>query len=162
MNDLFAPPAEAWQRLAPRAANARALDTAIGNLLWLAAVVVAAWLFLPWWAPALAGALGLVWLVYISVRAWRWTRAFGFAEREHDLVIATGLWSRKLAVIPYSRMQSVQVHSGPIERLWGIARVSLVTASVETRATIPGLAEADATRLRDRLIVAGEEQALPL
>jgi len=162
MNDLFAPPAEAWQRLAPRAANARALDTAIGNLLWLAAVVVATWFFLPWWVPVLAGAVGLVWLVWITVRAWRWTRAFGFAERERDLLIATGLWTRKLTVIPYSRMQSVQVHSGPIERLWGIARVSLVTASVESRATIPGLAEADATRLRDRLIVAGEEQALPL
>ena len=162
MNDLFAPPVEAWQRLEPRAANARALDTAIGNLLWLVPAVVATWLFLPWWVPVLAGGLGLLLLVWATIRAWRWTRAFGFAEREHDLVIATGLWSRKLAVIPYSRMQSVQVHSGPIDRLWGIARVSLVTASVETRATIPGLAEADATALRDRLIVAGEEQALPL
>ncbi|MDQ7991423.1 MAG: PH domain-containing protein [Propionicimonas sp.] len=162
MDDLFAPPAGAWQRLAPRAAPARALDTAIGNLVWLAAAVAAAWIFLEWWVPVLIGGLGLVWLVYITLRAWRWTRAFGFAEREHDLVISTGLWNRKLAVIPYSRMQSVQVHSGPVERLWGIAKVSLVTASVETRATIPGLTATDATRLRDRLIEAGEQQALPL
>lgn len=162
MDDLFTPPAETWQRLAPKAATARALDTALGNLIWLVPAVVATWIFLPWWVPALIGGLGLVWLVYFTVRSWRWTRAFGFAEREHDLVITSGLWSRKLIVIPYSRMQSVQVHSGPIERLWGIARISLVTASAETQATIPGLPAADATTLRDRLIEAGEEQALPL
>lgn len=162
MDDLFAPVSGAWQRLAPRAANARAVDTAIGNLIWLAAAVVAAAIFLPGWVPWLVAGVGVVWLVYITVRAWRWTRAFGYAERDADLLIRTGLWSRKLVAIPYSRMQSVRVTSGPIERLWGLARVSLVTASVETGATIPGLEGADATRLRDRLIEAGESQALPL
>jgi membrane protein YdbS with pleckstrin-like domain len=162
MDDLFAPPSGAWQRLAPRAANARAVDTAIGNLIWLAAAVVATVIFLPGWVPWLVAGVGAVWLVYITIRAWRWTRAFGYAERDADLVIRTGLWSRKLVAIPYSRMQSVRVSSGPIERLWGLARVSLVTASAETGATIPGLEDADATRLRDRLIEAGETQALPL
>lgn len=162
MDDLFAPPSGTWQRLAPRAATARAVDTALGTLLWVAVAVAAAWIFLPSWVPILVGALGLAWLTYITIRAWRWTRAFGFAEREQDLLVSSGLWSRRLVAIPYSRMQSVQVHSGPIERLWGLARVALVTASVETRATIPGLEATDATRLRDRLIEAGEEQALPL
>ena len=162
MDDLFAPPSGSWQRLAPRAANARAVDAAIGNLLWVVPGTVASWLLLPDWAPWLVGGVGLVWLVYITVRAWRWARAFGYAERAHDLLISTGLWSRKLVAIPYSRMQSVRVTSGPIERLWGLARVSLVTASVETSATIPGLEGDEATRLRDRLIEAGESQALPL
>ncbi len=162
MDDLFAPPSGSWQRLAPRAASARAVDTALGNLLWVVPLAVAAWLLLPPWAAWAITAAGAVWLVYITVRAWRWTRAFGFAERENDLLISTGLWSRRLVAIPYSRMQSVRVSSGPVERLWGLARVSLVTASAETAATIPGLEEADATRLRDRLIEAGESQALPL
>ncbi len=162
MDDLFAPPTGSWQRLAPRAANARAVDTAVGNLLWIAGAVAAAWFLLPSWVAWTVAGVGAVWLAWITIRAWRWTRAFGYAERENDLLISSGLWSRKLVAIPYSRMQSVRVASGPIERLWGLARVSLVTASVETSATIPGLEEADATRLRDRLIEAGESQALPL
>ena len=162
MDDLFAPPTGSWQRLAPRAANARAVDTAVGNLLWIAGAVAAAWFLLPSWVAWAVAGVGAVWLAWITIRAWRWTRAFGYAERENDLLISSGLWSRKLVAIPYSRMQSVRVSSGPVERLWGLARVSLVTASAETAATIPGLEEADATRLRDRLIEAGESQALPL
>ena len=162
MDDLFAPPTGSWQRLAPRAANARAVDAAVGNLLWIAGSVAAAWFLLPPWVAWTIAGVGVVWLAWITIRAWRWTRAFGYAERENDLLISSGLWSRKLVAIPYGRMQSVRVTSGPIERLWGLARVSLVTASVETSATIPGLEEADATRLRDRLIEAGESQALPL
>lgn len=162
MDALFAPPADTWQRLAPRAAPARAVDAVLGNLLVVTGAVVAAAFFLPWWAPLVVGAVGLAWLGFVAARSWRWAQAFGYAEREHDLVVRTGLWNRKLTVIPYGRMQSVQVHSGPVDRLWGLAKVALVTASVETRATIPGLAADEATRLRDRLIRAGEAQALPL
>lgn len=162
MDDLFTPDAEAWQPLAPRAATARMIETAVGNLVLVVLIVAACLFFLPWWAPLVAAGVGLVWLVWLTVRAWRWTRAFRYAEREHDLVIRTGLWNRRLSVIPYSRMQSVQVHSGPIDRLWGLARVSLVTASIESHASIPGLSSDVATHLRDRLIKAGETQALPL
>ncbi|MGC3953773.1 MAG: PH domain-containing protein [Propionicimonas sp.] len=165
MDSLFQPPDGTWQRLAPRAAPARALATAVGSLVVLVPAVVAGWLFLPgWlgWVPWTVTGVGLVWLGWMTIRAWRWARAFGYAEREADLLITSGLWSRQLVAIPYSRMQSVQVRSGPLERLWGLSRVSLVTASIETSATIPGLEAAVATALRDRLIEAGEAQALPL
>ncbi len=162
MDDLFTPDAPAWQSLAPRAATARAVETAVGNLVLVALVIIGCWLFLPWWAPVIAAAVGVVWWAWLTIRAWRWTRAFRYAEREHDLIIRSGLWNRHLSVIPYSRMQSVQVHSGPIDRLWGLAKVALVTASVESHASIPGLNADVATGLRDRLVKAGESQALPL
>lgn len=165
MDSLFRPPGSEWQRLAPRAAHSRALGAAIGGLIWLVPVSVAAWLFVPgWlaWVPWTVTGLGLALLIWTTIRGWRWARAFGYAEREADLVITTGLWSRQLVAIPYSRMQSVQVRSGPLQRLWGLSQVSLVTASIETSATIPGISAADATSLRDRLIEAGEAQALPL
>lgn len=165
MDTLFRPPDGAWQRLAPRAAPARALGAALGTLLWAVPAFAATWLFartwLPW-APWVVGGVGLAWLAWRTIRGWRWARAFGFVERESDLLITSGLWSRSLVAIPYSRMQSVQVRSGPIERFWGLARVSLVTASIETSATIPGLEATTATGLRNRLIEAGEAQALAL
>ena len=165
MDSLFRPPDGDWQRLARRAAPARALGVALGGLIWIVPAVVASWLFVAeWlpWAPWVVAGIGLVWLIWTTIRAWRWARAFGYAEREADLIITTGLWSRRLVAIPYSRMQSVQVRSGPLQRLWGLSQVSLVTASIETSATVPGLEAAVATSLRDRLIEAGEAQALPL
>lgn len=165
MDSLFRPPDGDWQRLAPRAPMARALSTAVGILILLIPAVVASFLFLAGWLPWLpwtVAGVGLIWLIWSTARAWRWARAFGFAERESDLIITSGLWSRRLVAIPYSRMQSVQVRSGPLERLWGLSRISLVTASIETNSDIPGLEAAVATGLRDRLIEAGEAQALPL
>lgn len=165
MDSLFDPPDGSWQRLAPKAAPARALGAALGSLAVFVPAVVASFLFLARWAswvPWTVAGIGVAWLTWRTIRAWRWVRAFGYAEREADLVITSGLWSRRLVAIPYSRMQSVQVRTGPIERLWGLSRVSLVTASIETSADVPGLEAAAATGLRDRLIEAGEAQALPL
>lgn len=162
MDDLFAPPGEAWQRLAPRYATARRVSAAVTNLMLTLVASVTVGLLLDWTWAAITGAAGVAWTAYRVVRAGRWARAFGYAERAEDLLLTQGLLRRQLTAIPYSRMQSVKVESGPIDRAWGLSTVSLVTASVQSQASIPGLTEADAVRLRDRLIEAGEEQAAPL
>jgi membrane protein YdbS with pleckstrin-like domain len=107
-------------------------------------------------------AAGLLWTLWRVVRAGRWVRSFRYSEREHDLLISRGLWFKNLTAIPYGRMLSVEVTTGPISRLWGLAEVQLVTASSESDASIPALGAADAAALRDRLIAVGEAQALPL
>ena len=99
---------------------------------------------------------GLAWTAWRVVRAGRWARSFAFAERDQDLLISHGLWFKQLTAIPYGRMLSVNVNSGPIERAWGLASVQLVTASTDSNASIPGLTQADAAALRDRLITAGD------
>jgi len=63
---------------------------------------------------------------------------------------------RNLVVVPYGRLQFVDVHAGPLDRLAGVARVQLHTASASSDAAIPGLAPAEASRLRDRLAARGE------
>lgn len=161
MSDLFTPAAD-WQRLPDRYVIVRRL----GALAWnLGATVVAALvlgLFTQWWWGVALGVAGLGWTVWRVIRAGRWTRAFGYAERASDLLISKGLWNRQLTAIPYGRMLAVNVESGPIERAWGLARVELVTASISSDGQIPGLPQADAAALRDRLIAAGQTQALPL
>jgi len=66
---------------------------------------------------------------------------------------------RSLVAVPYGRMQLVEVGSGPLERAFKLATVTLKTASPETGATIPGLAPEEAARLRDRLTKLGEAHA---
>ncbi len=94
--------------------------------------------------------------VHNRFRSWRYT------ERDEDLVVARGVMFRRMSVVPYGRMQFVDVTAGPIERLFGLATVKLHTAAAATDARIPGLDHDEATRLRDRLASLGEAKAAGL
>ena len=155
MDPLFAPPTGAWQRLAPAYATLLRIRMALGTVVVTAIAVGMGWYLLGWpWGIA-AAVVGLGFLGWQWFRIGRWVRAWGYAERADDLYLSTGLWFRQLIVVPYGRMQAVKVESGPLERAFGLANVSLVTASLQSGATIPGLTHADAERLRDRLIAIG-------
>ena len=85
--------------------------------------------------------------------------AWGYAERVDDLLVRRGVLFARLSVVPYGRMQFVDVTAGPLERLYGLATVRMHTAAAASDARIPGLEGAEAERLRDRLAERGEAQA---
>jgi uncharacterized protein len=93
---------------------------------------------------------------------WRRYRSWGYAERIDDLLVRRGVLVRRLTVVPYGRMQFVDVTAGPIDRIFGLATVQLHTAAAATDARIPGLATVEAERLRDRLAQLGEAKAAGL
>lgn len=100
-------------------------------------------------------------LLPAAVAVWGWGalernwRSWRYAERADDLLISRGVLWRELTVVPYGRMQLVEVTSGPLERRYGLARVQLHTAAATTDAAIPGLVPDEAERLRDRLTELG-------
>ncbi|MEJ5913917.1 PH domain-containing protein [Pseudokineococcus sp. 1T1Z-3] len=152
---VFDPPGVDWQRVSPRLATVRRIGSAIGNLLPLVPAVVLALALDRWWVVL----LWLPFLVLLVVRQLvigRQVDAIGYAEREDDLLVRHGLLFRSLVVVPYGRMQFVDVQAGPVDRRFGIATVQLHTASAGTDATIPGLPPQEAERLRDRLASRGE------
>jgi uncharacterized protein len=89
-------------------------------------------------------------------------RSWGYAEREDDLIVTRGLLFRHVSVVPYGRMQFIDVTAGPIDRAFGLATVQLHTAAAATDARIPGLLRSDADALRDRLALVGEAKATGL
>jgi membrane protein YdbS with pleckstrin-like domain len=89
-------------------------------------------------------------------------RSWRYAERADDLLISRGVLFREETVVPYGRMQLVEVTSGPVERHFGLASVQLHTAAAATDACIPGLDPAEAERLRDRLTELGEARSAGL
>jgi membrane protein YdbS with pleckstrin-like domain len=89
-------------------------------------------------------------------------RAWGYAEREDDLLVRRGVLVRRMSIVPYGRMQFVDVTAGPVDRMFRLATVQLHTAAAATDARIPGLAVEEAHRLRDRLAALGEAQAAGL
>src|SRR5699024_5463731 len=75
----------------------------------------------------------------------------GWQETDDELLITKGrLWHR-FTVVPYGRIQFVDVSSGPIARMYGLKTVKLHTASAGTDATIKGLEADTADTLRARL-----------
>jgi uncharacterized protein len=94
--------------------------------------------------------------------AQRRVRAWAYCEREDDLLVRRGVMITRLSVVPYGRMQFVDVVAGPIERSFGLATVRMHTAAAASDARIPGLPQAEADRLRDQLSALGEAKAAGL
>ena len=107
--------------------------------------------------------LGLVVVGLLCERFFaRRVAAWGYAERRDDLMVKRGVMVRRQSVIPYGRMQFIDVTAGPVERSLGLATVRMHTAAAASDARIPGLDKADAAKLRDQLASLGESQAAGL
>ncbi len=160
MDDLFAPPEYEWHRLSPRYQSLRRVTTLVVAPVLLTVPALVVGLALGWWWLS-----AVLWGIAVVVVAVRWVligrtyRSWGYVERDDDLYITSGVLFRSLVAVPYGRMQLVEVASGPLERAFDLATVTLKTASPETDASIPGLTPGEAARLRDRLTELGEAQA---
>ncbi len=126
------------------------------TLVAVAATVVVHLLLGWWWLTVLLAVATVGGFVWAWLWTARWQAAWGYAENAEDLLVKSGIMWRRLVCVPYGRMQYVDVQTGPIARRFGIARITLHTASPETAATIPGLRTDEAQRLRNRLTELGE------
>jgi len=89
-------------------------------------------------------------------------KAWSYCERDDDLVVSRGVMFRRLSVVPYGRMQFVDVTAGPFERTFHLVTLRMHTAAAASDARIPGLEVEVATQLRDRLATLGEAMAAGL
>jgi membrane protein YdbS with pleckstrin-like domain len=147
-----------WRRVSPKLITVSLIGRLIWVLVLLAGLLVGYLLTPHWlWPAGMAAVVVLaVWRSIITVRA---VKAWGYAERDHDLLVRHGLLIRRLSIVPYARMQFVDVTAGPLERAFQLATVQLHTAAAASDAQIPGLAPEEASRLRDRLTALGEDRA---
>lgn len=104
-----------------------------------------------WWYPVAFAPLALAALV-----AWRMPRrrhaAWRYRREAALLAVHHGVMFRRETVMPYSRIQHVDVTQGPLARRAGLATLVVHTASADGHALgIPGLRFDDATALRDWL-----------
>jgi membrane protein YdbS with pleckstrin-like domain len=155
VSEPFDPPGEPWVRVSPRLATLRRgvlLATGVPAVA-AAAVALGLWHL---WLGSLVAVLGLVGLGWMYAVVGRRVHSWGYAEREADLLVTRGILNRSLVVVPYGRMQYVDVTAGPLDRRFGLATVQLHTAAAATDAQIPGLTPQEAARLRDRLAARGE------
>jgi uncharacterized protein len=147
-----------WRRISPRLFVIH-LAGYLASVAVLGAAAAAVWYTLRW--PQVWTVLAVLNVAIVLRLAFvpRSLRSWGYAERADDLLVRHGLLYRRLSIVPYGRMQFVDVTAGPLERLLGLATVQLHTAAAATDARIPGLTAAEAARLRDRLAALGEARA---
>ncbi len=107
---------------------------------------------LPWPVGAGSGVLAaaaaaLVWkLPRLAFEAWRYELTDSTLELRRGLVVRTH------SAIPYFRVQHIDITRSPIERALGLSQLVVRTAAATTDARIPGIAAADAERLRDLVL----------
>ncbi|AVM01283.1 hypothetical protein C6V83_14565 [Gordonia iterans] len=148
--DYLDPRSTALTPMSPRYRSAELLSAAVSGSLPLIAALVCAAVFAKWWILLIAaGCLAFLLLVlWISVRR---ADAHRYAELADDLVVASGILWRSVTVVPYGRIQFVDLEEGPLLRLFGLATLKLHTASATSDAVIYGLSRDDAQALRARL-----------
>ncbi|MEU8823246.1 PH domain-containing protein [Streptomyces sp. NPDC048636] len=106
---------------------------------------------LPWLGPLLLVVLVLPAVGYLwFMPKWRYTvHAWELGERA---VYAAGGWFwRTRRIAPLSRVQTVDTVRGPIQRAFGLATVTVTTASTAGDIRIAGLSDADAEELSRRI-----------
>lgn len=117
---------------------------------------------LNWWDPRMA----LVCLIPAAIFAWRWNRIKvawhfrGYHLGDEELYVRTGLLNRSLTVLAYARIQEVAVHSGPIQRHYELATLTVSSASGSE--LIEDLDPLVAHELRDKLTELARVRRLPV
>ena len=77
-------------------------------------------------------------------------RSWGYEVEDDELHIQHGLWTRVRTIVPFGRVQHIDVAQGPIERQFGVGRLILHTAGTRSSAVgLPGLETGEAERIRD-------------
>jgi len=157
------PPGIDWQRVSPKYVTVRLVEWAAANLAAvlvlsapLAMVLLGWWRWPPLWLAVTVPAVMLLAALWRLVLIPRQVRAIGYAERDDDLLVRSGIFFQRTMAVPYGRMQYVDIAVGPVERALGLCSVKLHTASPGTNAHIPGLPATEGARLREQLAARGE------
>ncbi|MFA6218877.1 MAG: PH domain-containing protein [Erythrobacter sp.] len=140
------------------------LDPAYRSMLRLQFAIVAAILFA---GASLAeflipGYTGVVWLPVGLLALWLLIRmpmrryaARGYSLEGERLRVVRGILFRSDTVVPFGRVQHIDVDQGPLERAFGLATLTVHTAGTHNASvSLPGLAQADAAAIREDIRVA--------
>ncbi|WP_271078986.1 PH domain-containing protein [Aurantiacibacter sp. MUD61] len=125
-----------------------------GLLTTLPFVIGAAVLSLAEVVPAYVPAIPVVILaiILIGVLPLKRYRSRGYDMSTDRLRVVKGVLFHSDTVVPFSRVQHLDVEQGPLERMFGIARLILHTAGTHNASvTLPGLRHADATSMREEI-----------
>ena len=135
------------------------LDPRYKTLMRTVAAIVAFGLFIAATIAefAIEGWTGAVWVPAVLVTAYlvfylpmRRFAARGYSLAEERLRVVRGVLFHSDTVVPFGRVQHIDVDQGPLERGFGLATLTVHTAgSHNASVSLPGLAHEDALAMRE-------------
>ncbi|WP_308467363.1 PH domain-containing protein [Rathayibacter soli] len=146
-----------FTRVSPKYVLVVLVESLVGGAIY-SAIALVLWLIAGWSWVWVALIVIVVATLVLMIVAPRRARAIGYQLRNDDLLMRRGIMFQRFVSVPYGRMQLVDVTRGPIARMLGLAELRFVTAAASTKVEIPGLPEADAAALRDRLVELAESR----
>ena len=103
-------------------------------------------------AGLVSGIVALLGLAALLILPGRRYRAWSYREDEDELHVRSGLLFRLYTIVPFGRVQHIDIAQGPIERSFGLATLILHTAGTRgSSVPLPGQARAEAEAMRDRI-----------
>jgi len=114
------------------------------------------WLPIPVWAVVLVAVAALAYVVVMPT--WRY-RVHRWEVTATAVYTQTGWWVRERRIAPMSRIQTVDHAEGAVARLFGLATVTVTTASAAGALEIVGLPRERALALVEELAVQADTVA---
>ncbi len=140
--------------VSPRFPACRSLSRMLGML----PVIFLAWLFVSMTGlpaglrPLVAGVVGAGGVVF-AVLGWFEARRRAYGLREQDLAYRSGLLVHRTTILPFQRIQHVEIASNPLERAFGLVRIICYTAGgAAADLVVQGLEREAGERLREYLL----------
>ena len=145
---------EPSRRVSPRARSMWLVGALVESLFFFGTFLLVAYVWAPfdvrWWMPALAG--GVLGVYVVVVPSWKYA-VHRWEVTDTAVYTQVGWWTRERRIAPMSRIQTVDYSEGAIERLFGLASVTVTTASAAGALEISGLDRDVARRLAEELTV---------
>lgn len=117
-------------------------------------IVLGVLLSVPWYFMVMAWGLVLtVLLLLLNTYLRHWYQKYSYQLDTERLAIMRGVFWRHHISIPVSRVQHVDVNSGPLDRRYDLAKLVVNTAGTHyAQTSLPGLSLTEAHALRDQLL----------
>ena len=98
--------------------------------------------------------VALLALLQVVVLPGRIYRRWGYDMGDEQLRVLRGFLWRTDTIVPFNRIQHIDVAQGPLQRLFGLSTLIVHTAGTHNSiVTLPGLATADAENMRETIKV---------
>ncbi|MEW4449606.1 PH domain-containing protein [Qipengyuania sp. JC766] len=153
MDETAVEPADpdALTQLDPRYVTVSRISTALGSIPFLIGAAVAE-IFQPFYPGIVLGPVALiVLLLVLRVPQRRWM-ARGYQMGEDRLRVVRGILWRSDTIVPFGRVQHIDVDQGVLERAYDLATLTVHTAGVHNASVhLPGLAHEDALAMRETI-----------
>lgn len=105
--------------------------------------------------------------VVVAWGVWRWWRLravwehTGYNLTQDEVLVRGGLFFHYQCALPFGRIQTIEVASGPLQRRFGLATVTVATGAYQS-VSVEDIEAGEAERIRDLLTLIATERQVAL